>query len=571
MLLWRHIRAALVLSPVVPALIASCTVFSCGEDPAPEAAANEPPPPADEAGSNIAPPSPGIDYLIVTADTLEASADHFKAYRETTGHKVAVRTVGSIVGDEKQAKGASIKLRDYVKSQYAVRDAAKPFFVLVLGDATEETTFTPSEVPTGHYEEEDDNSTTTTDNIYADVDGDHIPDLALGRIPVATDAEADQILARTKAYESTYEVGVWNRRLNLFASTSGFGEPADTTIETLVFKMVEELPYDFDLTLTYAKQTSPYVFVPERFSEKVFERLNEGSLMMAYVGHGDITGFATLYWNGTSFPIFDTSKLGASLNLTHKPPILTLIACLTGRFTDGESVSESMLKSKNGPVAVLSSTEISHPYPNALFIRELSQALTASPHIATVGELFVEAKRRSIKNGKDPLRQEIDAQVAPLGLTAFTRDVLKRTHLYMYTLFGDPAVRVAYTRKQADITLAAATVKPGADITVTGNVKGGLGKGDAVVSLESTRSTIAGTIKPVPADGDTTRDAIIAENYAAANERSVVKKTVPHENGKLTTTLTVPATLVDGTYYVKVYADDGHDDAIGSVKITVAK
>lgn len=556
------------------ALSSSLALVHCGGDDTNSGAAPAPEPgPNDDAGpvATPEPPTPGADYLIVTADTLAASAEHFKAYRESTGHKVAVRTVSSIVVPaSKKSDVAAQKIHDFVKAQYEVRaDKTKPFFLLLLGDATEDETFGPADVPAGHYVDKDDDTTTiTTDNVYADVDGDHLPDLAVGRVPVATDAEADGVLGRTKAYEATYEPGLWNRRLSLFASTSGFGEPVDSTIEGFVFKMVEELPYDFDLTLTYAKQTSPYVYIPEKFSDKVYERLNEGSLMMAYVGHGDTTGFTTLDWNGGSFPIFDTKKLPTSLDIAHKPPILTLIACLTGRFTEGESVSESLLKSSHGPVAVLSSTQISHPYPNAIFIREIAKALTASPaKIPTAGELFVSAKQRSIKNN-DELRKEIDSQVGAL-VPSSSREILKRTHLYMYTLFGDPALRIAYPKGAADITLGAASAKPGVDVSVSATI-GGVTSANALVTLESTRSTIVGEIKPVPADGTPNRDEVIQANYATANDRALVKKTVAITNGKLEgVTLTIPQAAPAGTYYVKVYADDGKVDALGSKPLTI--
>ncbi len=535
---------------------------SCGDDTPARGVSSTP----NDAGVIDAPDGtlalPRTDYLVVAADALEPAALRFKAYRESTGHVVEVTKVGSLLGDAADRGTAVARIRDHIKKHFEVRDAARPFFVLLLGDATAGSALDGSEIPGGQYVETLGDVTVLTDNTYADMDGDHIPDLALGRIPVSTDADAESVLEKTRAYESVYEVGTWNRRLNLFASTAGFGDEADAEIEAMVFKVVEEIPYDFDITLTYAKQTSPYVFVPERFSDKVYDRINEGSLMVTYVGHGYESGFATLRWSGADFPILDTTQLG-KVAVTHKSPLLTLIACLTGKFTE-DSVSERLLRTAKGPAVVFASTEVSHPYANAIFVRELSQVLTKT-RAPTVGELFVQAKRRSIENG-DPLRQQIEL-VAGFLLDEATRESLRRSHLYMYTLFGDPALRIPYVRERVDIASPGAAT-PGTNLAVTAAIPN-VPSGSARVSLEAARSTIPGELVAVPPDGDPTRDSVIEQNYATANRHAVAETTASYEAGSLAATLAVPAGLAAGDYYVTVYAHDGSKDAFGSARVTV--
>jgi hypothetical protein len=507
--------------------------------------------------------SEAVDYLIVAANPLAASADQLAAFRASTGHEVAVGLVGDILGDETGRAAAALKLRDWVKARYDRRDPSRPFFLALLGDATDDATVDGSVVPAGEFV--DANGTKIlTDNVYADMDGDDLPDLAVGRIAVASAAEASAVLEKTKRFETSYEVGEWNRRLSLFASTAGFLPEIDAQIEAVVFKLVEEIPYDFDINLTYAKQTSPYVYVPEKFSDKVYERMNEGSLMMTYVGHGYENGFADLEWNGERFPILDTAQL-SKLAVAHKAPVLSLIACLTGRFNAGESLSERILKAAAGPVAVYSSTEVSHPYANAVFIREVGQAVTTE-RVATVGEIFARAKRRSIESASDAIRKEIDDGVAGL-LPADVRTDLLRSHLYMYELFGDPAARVAYPRHVAKLTIPA-TAKAGTGVSVSVAVEG-LAKGTALVTLEDRRSSAPRAIQAVPPDGDPNRDTVIAQNYAQANDRVLSKQRAVVDGGLSQVTLTVPAELAAGDYYVKVYADDGASDAVGSAKITV--
>ncbi len=82
------------------------------------------------------------------------------------------------------------------------------------------------------------------------------------------------------------------------------------------------------------------------------------------------------------------------------------------------------------------------------------------------------------------------------------------------------------------------------------------------------RSNIPGELQPVPPDGDPNRDAVLISNYEIANDRVVARKTAPHD-GSLTMSLDIPSDLATGSYVIKVYAEDGARDAIGSERLSV--
>ena len=516
-------------------------------------------PVAPDGGVDAGPPK--VDYLIITADTLGASAGRWRDFR-ASGHVVELAPVSQVLGDKTTQADATAAIHDWIKTRFDARDRAKPFFVLLVGDADGSKVSTDG-VPVASVSSS--SGPVASDDVYADMDGNDVPDLAIGRIPAHSDDDVDRARAKVAAYESTYAIGKHARRINLFASTSGFGEPADTLIETLVFNVVEEVPYEYDITMTYAKQASPYVFVPERFSDKVYERINEGALMVTYIGHGYQQGFATLDWNGAPFPILDTAQL-SKIGAAPKSPLLTLIACAPGAFAPGDSVSEQILRGATGPVAVLSSTENSHPYPNAVFVRELSQVL-AVLRAPTVGQAFMAAKDRMIHQD-DALRKSIDNTVS-FQIDAPTREELKRSHLHMYTLFGDPATRVAYPGAGATLTVPE-TAAPGAMLDVSVTVTGLGQAGQATFTLETARRTIRGTIQPVPVDGDPQRDTTIEANYAVANDKVAAIATAPLAGGKASAKLVVPMDLATGDYHVKLYADDGQRDAVAAAIVHIA-
>lgn len=164
--------------------------------------ASEPgPPDAAAPDARVDVVTEGVDYLIVTADPLAASAERLGAYRTSTGHRVAIGRVSDILAGETTRVGAVTKIRDWVKARYDKRDAARPFFLVLLGDATEDATVDATTVPAAEHKA---GGNILTDNEYADMDGDDIPDLSVGRIAAATEADADAILEKTKKFESSY-------------------------------------------------------------------------------------------------------------------------------------------------------------------------------------------------------------------------------------------------------------------------------------------------------------------------------------------------------------------------------
>jgi len=498
-----------------------------------------------------------FDYVIVAGDALAASAGRYRDFCEERGHEVSLELIGDIVDPLADQTTAAGQIRDRVAALWGARDPSLPFFLLLIGDA--------ADVPPGAYQEPYDGAVITSDNFYADLDGDHLPDLAVGRIPAVDDAQVDLVRAKVDDYETVYEVGEWNRRINVFASEAGFGAFIDALIENAAFDIVETMPYDWDLTMTYGKQTSPYVYVPDEFSDKVYERINEGSLMVTYVGHGYSGGFTTFEWDEQEYLILDTTNIENALAVEHKQPILSFIACNTGAFDTGTSVSERILFSPDGPCAIMSSTEISHPVPSALFIYETGQVMLAD-RTPTLGEAFVAAKI-AMAEGDDEMHEQIGEMAAAM-MEQDEIDALFRTHQHMYTLFGDPAARIPYPPGSADVSVAPSTVAAGGEIDVTADL-GDLDSGQARVTLESLRSEILGQLQPVPDPADPGFAEIVAANYETANDKVAVDEPALHAGGSLSATLSVPDDLPPGDYFVKVYAHDGVRDAIGATAIEV--
>ena len=498
-----------------------------------------------------------VDYLIVAGDTLSASAERYKEFREGSGHKVMLWMVKDVAAAGASVSEKASKIKRLVKQIYLARDPARPFYVLLLGDANKL-------VPTGTYVEPLDKTKNTSDNYFADITGDHIPDLAIGRIPASSDVEVDRARVKIAAYESTYTVGPWNRRVNLFASSGGFGDALDNIIESLAMEIADSITYNVDVTMTYGSQQSEYVYVPELFSDKVYDRLNEGSLLSAYIGHGLEGTLDQLKWSGKYYPIMDVKKL-SKLKVKNKAPIMVIIACLTGAFDDKDALAEQILRQNDAPPAVIASTEISHPYTNAVLVRELGHLITEQK-APTVGLLLQQAKYRLVRQ-QDKLRDLLKG----LGSTMLNyqqMNALNRTHLHMYALIGDPGMKIRYVEGKATLTTPD-KVKRGAALELKATFDN-LSSGKALFTLEGRRKVLLANLTEVPKDGSPDRDKVIKSNYEVANNRVAAQKTVTFSGGEAKVKLTVPSDLPAGEFFVKVYAEDGKADALGhkSVKVT---
>lgn len=494
-----------------------------------------------------------MDYVIVAASSLAASARRWQAYRQRSGYRVELALTRTLAGGSLRQG-----IRNHIASRYRARDPKRPFYVLLLGDA-------PRLVPTWTYRHA--TAPITTDNPYADMDGDGIPDLALGRIPALTDAEVDGIRAKVQRYETTYQVGPWNRRLHLFASPGDYGAFVDALIEGVATDVLEQLSYDYDLRLLYGSPTSPAAYPPHRFSDRVYELLNSGSLFTVYLGHGTEKGPQYGWWHGKSFDIWKTRQLDRKLRMRHKTPVLLLVACDMGRFSGVDGLGEKLLRHPQGPPAVIAATATSHPYPNTLLVRELG-LLATRERVATTGLLLQRAKARMMRQ-RDPGRDVLEGLAAIVSTERF-REHLKQTHLRMFVLLGDPALRIRYVPHRARLRIApSSSPRPGGRLTVTARIPTPAA-GLARFTLETRRSVILGRLRPVPPDTDPRRDRVLLDNHRVANDKVVATRLVSYQGGRARVTLPVPRHLPPGTYYVKLYAQDGRTDALGSQSVELA-
>jgi len=504
-------------------------------------------------------PGSRTDYLVLAPRAYADELAPLLAMRKAQGHVPDLRAVEDIYAARSGGVPSSEALAAEIQGLLAVRPSALRYIVLA-GDPQSGPALVPSfmaEVgdwkPYGF-----DVRSHRTDHGYAFFGQ---QPLAVGRLPARTEREMSEIVHKLVTYEASASAGAWQRRVNVFGGPADFGPVADGMLESQATTLLDELlPYDYDVGVVFAKADSPWAFRFDRLGEKLVSQLNEGSLLTVYAGHGNEDAFDRARYRGKRYAIGSTKELEA-LNIEQGSPIFVSLTCLTGDYgrTSGErSIAETMILHPRGPIAVFAASDVSHPYPNLLYAQALLDSFLVQRH-ATLGAGIVAAKL-SMLDRSIPLA----SLLVPGDLEA-----IKKEHLTLYNLLGDPATHVRLPL-HATVSLPETQVKPGAPLRVSVTSEG-LGEASLLATVETERSALkpglisSGTIEKMPLE---TAFETMAKNHAIAMDKILSRKESKFVGP--TMSLDVVAPEAAGRYVVKVLLrGEGGRVAAGHVRFEV--
>jgi hypothetical protein len=369
-------------------------------------------------------------------------------------------------------------------------------------------------------------------------DADDLPDIPLGRVPARSNAEALIALDKVRRYEACQgEPHTRGSSRVTYVAGEGHYGLMDSVLESMFKVMVDQLvPAAFDVSMTYAKATSPYCPPPSQLSDTVLTRLGEGCVLFNYVGHGFERGFDSLNWRGTSIPILtvaDVSQLGRNALADAALPIALLTCCSTGWFdlpNGAHSLAEAMLFNTRGPVAVIAGSRVTHPYANIIVQKDVT-TLMLRDRTPTVGMVDLLAMRSIVELDEED--RQIDALAAPIALTGrwnTSLNDLRRMHLRLYNLLGDPATRI---NLPSEIAIDVAVLGSRLTADVPGMVKGAA---QISVELPRTSPTRASEFQQVVDGNDPDLESKAACNYPLANNRVLAHTTAAVVDGRLDVT-----------------------------------
>ena len=315
------------------------------------------------------------DFVIITPQAFREQAEQLAARRRAQGIQTVVVPVEEIYNEFNYGARSLESIREFLNNAVGFWNV-KPRYALLFGDSSYDPRqyAAPSDrdlIPTKLIDTE--YMQTASDGWLADFDGDGIEDIALGRIPVGTTAEADAMIAKIARYEAQTPR---KSQSDLLVSDNGFGSLADQ-IQT-------GLPAGVDSTrLDRAVLTDPEIH------SQILEQANQGPSVVTYFGHG-----STAVWSGSGLL---TAADIETLN-NNKLSIYLMMTCLNG-YTDGAftgSMTESALSANGGAIAVWSSS--GETRANAQFpVSAAATAMLFDPNgQMRFGDIFRQAKYGTI-------------------------------------------------------------------------------------------------------------------------------------------------------------------------------
>jgi len=502
-----------------------------------------------------APGAEGVNYLIVAPEALEKSAQAWATYRRNRGYPVKVEMLS--------AKDATIEnIRELIQTTYAKSGQPYPFFVLLLGHAHPDSSYPQSYLPAAQFPLDFPPALAygydhiPGDDVYAlkNFQEDGFP-IAIGRVPAHTDAEAEIVLARTQAYETQPPSGAGRSQMELFASDSLYGPMFDQLAEKLMILMAEKYaPDDYQWHMLYGHPGSPYTYPLQEFPAEVARRMNNGALMVTYIGHGSRDYLGPAFSpDGERGRVFDSQDLGL---VTHADSsVMAFLACSVGEYDlsgDTTSLAEQLLLKPGGPVATYAASMPTLPAGNTLLIKDLFQSLM-NDQAPTAGEWIRQAESAYRTPGTD---QTLTAWTLRRSIPQLYRLVidweeeapeiepnsLYRWQQYAYNLFGDPALALAYPKVELDVHPRFFWQPPSGRLGFAGS--GHLHAGETVtVSL----NTMPGTIQPATEETNNPQAM-----YLRANKKTVANVSVTvDEDGEFSGAFQLPAGLPSGHYFLQ--------------------
>lgn len=517
------------------------------------------------------------DELVLAPHRFAEALAPLVRHRTSQGHVVAMLDVESLFERLSHGQPDARALQKAVRAlaAHVARDGGGSLrYVLLAGDSDELPTFylrkgayehhTPEEHDNPHAITRAEHAAYPSDDPYGrlrdtDLPATTPPPIAVGRVPARSPAELSAFVRKVVAYETAPLTGdqTWRRRLTLYAGDPYFGPMGDEVVQSVAQGILDaDLTYDFDLRLTFAKETSPYAYGFDRLERKFVDDMDDGAIVAAYVGHGSVTRFAPAEFRGRRYEV-GTADDAAAMHIADGKPVFFSIACDTGAFDRPAglpSLAERMILNEAGPVAVVASSRESHPYPNALYGQAIIRTF-ANGRPATVGDGVLAVKDGMLHGSM---------AVADL-LLGDDVDALKSEHVGLYNLFGDPATRLRYPGA-LKVTAEAAVARGSFGVDVAAD---GFGDGKVRVTIETRRGAMKGPIVPAASLASMAPPeafAAMAHNNAVANDKVVAVAEADLHSGHAHVAMRAPEA---GDYVVKAFAS-GADAAVGHAELRVA-
>lgn len=300
------------------------------------------------------------DMVVITHGSFRRQLEPLVAERTAEGLVVKVVDVEDIFDEFSYGVHTPQAVRDFL--EWAKENwSTRPRYVLLVGDGSYDPRdylgrgafdLVPSKlIDAGSME-------TASDDWFADFDDDGIAEMAVGRLPVRTEAEAalvvGKIIGRAHDGAQTSALLVADRE-----GADGYSfEAASDGLQTLV-------PADVAVSRVNRRSQDA-----ASVRAQIIAGVNAGPLIVNYMGHGSID-----VWTGEGLL---RGADASALTNGNRLPLFVMMTCLNGYYegTGQDSLAEALLKAQSGGAfAVWASSGLAEPSAQAQVNDELYRIL----------------------------------------------------------------------------------------------------------------------------------------------------------------------------------------------------
>ena len=329
------------------------------------------------------------DYVLIAPQAFLAAAEPLVARRADQGLTTRAVSFEEIASEFGHGQASAEAIKAFLAYAFHSWARPSPRYVLLLGDASyDPRNFSgmslPSPLPalwtkTSYL-------WTVSDPQLAAVNGDDVvPDLAIGRLPATTLAQAEALVAKLIAWEDSGQGLSGPAALVADDPDAGGNFTADVQ----------------DIAESYLAGRNPQLLLLSELGvaemrPRIQAALDGGLSLLSYVGHGGSAVWASEnVWNSWDAP---------SLQAQSRQPLLLTMNCLNGYFVapSFESLSESLLKVEGrGAIASFSPSGLSLDGPAHQYHRALVAELTSGHH-DRLGDAVLAAQKTYAASGLMP-------------------------------------------------------------------------------------------------------------------------------------------------------------------------
>ena len=328
----------------------------------------------------------GCEYIIIVPDNDDfiVLADSIKQFRTSQGVPTEIYTVSQCGGNSYGS------IRNFIRNAYNTWDMA-PAAVLILGDHNTDGTLGVVSYSMNNHPGGEGYNPYISDNKYADINNDHLPDIVIGRITGRNYEELYHMIKKDLDYERTpptnpdfydkpvtamgfqlerwfqlcsevvngfwkYELGKNPVRINaIYQGTPGSRWSTADHTNTVV-------SYFGPNGLGYIPQNMSHLTDWNGDGFMINECINNGAFLVQHRDHG-----SEEVWGEPSYNISYINRL--------QNPDLTYVMsnnCLTGRFdfggVNGECFAEAFHRHQYGALGLVAATQVSYSFVNDVYV-----------------------------------------------------------------------------------------------------------------------------------------------------------------------------------------------------------